>query len=108
MNGHPIYLKLLEEMAELHKRKMTDYGTDEDPFANIRASEDFGVPAWLGCLIRMHDKVHRLKTYAKKRTLANESVEDNLMDLAAYALIALTLFREGKDHNQDPAVESEK
>ena len=84
----------LKSLGDLHDKKQQDYGTDGDPFANVRAAEDFGVPAWLGCLIRMNDKMTRLKTFAKKGTLANESVEDSLRDLAVYSLIALLLYRE--------------
>jgi hypothetical protein len=86
----------LKALGTLHDKKQQDYGTDGDPFANVRAAEDFGVPAWLGCLIRMNDKMTRLKNFAKKRELANESVEDSLRDLAVYSLIALLLYREEK------------
>lgn len=82
------------EILELHARKQADYGKEIDPFANIRASEDFGVPAWKGSLIRMNDKVTRLKTFSEKGVLANESVEDSMADIAVYAIIALCLYRE--------------
>lgn len=95
-HGLSSYYKILEEMADLHERKARDYGTGEDPLANIRASEEFGVPAWLGAVLRGNDKMKRLKAYAINGTLANEGVEDSLMDLAAYAMIALVLFRETK------------
>lgn len=84
----------LLSLGELHDKKQQDYGTEADPFANVRAAEDFGVPAWLGCLIRMNDKMTRLKTFAKKGSLSNESVEDSLRDLAVYSLIALCLYKE--------------
>ena len=87
----------LEKLGKLHDRKQQDYGTDTDPFANVRASEDFGVAAWMGCLIRMNDKVQRLKTFCKTGELSNEGVEDSLQDLAVYSLIALCLFKEKKD-----------
>lgn len=84
----------LEEIADLHDKKQADYGTDEDPFANVRASEEFGIPAWKGAALRANDKMSRLKTFCNKGSLTNESVEDSLKDLAVYALIALVLFRE--------------
>ncbi len=84
----------LKSLGELHDRKQRDYGTDSDPFANVRASEDFGIPAWMGCLIRMNDKVQRLKTFCKTGELSNEGVEDSFRDLAVYSIIALCLFRE--------------
>ncbi len=92
--GDPRFLALLDEIEALHAAKQRDYGTSQDPFANVRASGEWGVDAWIGALIRATDKVKRLQTYATKRTLANEGVEDSLMDLAVYALIALVLFRE--------------
>lgn len=94
--GDEKYLALLEEMKALHIRKATDYGRDHDPLANIRSSEDIGIPAWKGAWLRAKDKVTRIDTYCRKGTLANEGVGDSLMDLAAYALIALRLFREEK------------
>lgn len=84
----------LLEMKDLHLKKGADYGSDQDPFSNVRASEDFGVPAWLGAVIRGNDKMSRLKTFATKRILENESVEDSLIDLAVYSVIALVLYRE--------------
>lgn len=85
---------ILAEMQALHDKKAADYGRDEDPFANVRASEDFNVPGWQGCLIRANDKMRRLQTYSKKGKLANEGVEDSLLDLAVYSVIALVLWRE--------------
>jgi len=88
---------ILEELRELHERKGADYGTDEDQLANIRASEGFGVQAWMGAVLRANDKMSRLKTFCRKGMLRNESVEDSLRDLAVYAIISLQLYREGKD-----------
>jgi hypothetical protein len=86
--------RLLEECGELHDRKQRDYGTDADPFANVRAGAQFGVPAWVAAAIRMADKLRRLQTFATKGELANESAEDAFKDLAVYALIGLCLYRE--------------
>ena len=93
--GDAEVLALLDEVREMHIRKSADYGDGEDPLANIRASEGFDVPAWVGALIRANDKMIRLQTAARGQTLVNESIEDSLLDLASYALIALKLFREG-------------
>lgn len=85
---------VLAEMAALHAKKNADYGTNEDPFANVRATEDFGLPAWLGAVMRANDKMSRLKAFAQKGVLQNEPVEDSLIDLANYAVIGLCLWRE--------------
>jgi hypothetical protein len=95
--GDPRYLQILEDMRELHVRKAADYGDqdDNDPLANIRRGAKLvRIPAWQGAMLRANDKVVRIEQYIKKGTLANEGVEDSLMDLAAYALLALVLFRE--------------
>lgn len=85
---------IIDELKELHDRKQADYGTDEDPFANVRMSEDFGIPAWVGCMMRANDKMKRLQTQAIKGRLQNESAEDGFLDLAVYAIIGLILYRE--------------
>ena len=90
--------ELLKEIGELHDRKQEDYGSDDDPFANLRGSEKWGIPAWLGALVRLNDKVVRLQAFARKRKLANESAEDSMRDIAVYAIIALVLYeQEGQD-----------
>ena len=85
---------LLREMGELHDRKQADYGTDDDPFANVRAASDWGVPAWVGAMIRATDKVRRLMKLARGRRLENECARDSFLDLAVYAIIALLLWEE--------------
>lgn len=85
---------IVNELSELHARKASDYGSDEDPLANIRACRDFGIEPWVGALLRLNDKVYRLKRFAVRGTLQNESAEDSLRDIAVYAIIALGLLRE--------------
>jgi len=48
-------------------------------------------------LVRLNDKIVRLKSFAKKGKLANESAKDSMMDIAVYALIALILYEEEKN-----------
>lgn len=74
--------ELLDEMRALHDAKASDYGE------NLKAAEAFGVPSWVGCLIRANDKMARLQTFAKKGSLKNENALDSLIDLANYALLA--------------------
>lgn len=89
------FQQALHEIEALHFKKQQDYGRPTDPFANVRASTDFGIPAWVGTLVRANDKMKRLQKAASSGTLANEGIEDSLMDLATYAIIALVLWREG-------------
>lgn len=94
MRGDPRFRKLLDTLAELHEKKMADYGTGDDPFANVRQSAEFGVDPWVGALIRENDKTKRLQSFLKNGRLENESVQDSLMDKASYSLIALILYNE--------------
>jgi len=91
---------VLREMKRLHDKKQLDYGSKKDPFANVRGSEQFGIPGWLGAVLRANDKMSRLKSFAEKGVLANEPLEDSLIDLANYAVIALVLYREENDDGE--------
>jgi hypothetical protein len=92
--GDSRFHALLQQIGALHDKKQSDYGKDTDPFANVRASRNWGVAPWVGALVRLNDKVSRLQSFATKGSLANESAEDSMMDIAVYALIALILYRE--------------
>ena len=90
------FLDLLEELRSLHLSKSQDYGSESDPLANIRQGAEFvGIEAWRGCLVRVADKVQRLKTFCRTGRLVHEGVRDTLLDLSAYSLLAIVLFDEG-------------
>jgi hypothetical protein len=97
---HPVsraFFDLCDSLKEMHRRKSRDYGcpSGEDPLANIRNGAKFvGIPAWKGAMVRLSDKVTRLAAYNATGRLENESLEDNLADLASYSLLALLLHRE--------------
>jgi hypothetical protein len=92
------FLELLEELRQLHLSKSQDYGSESDPLANIRSGADFvNIEPWRGCLVRVADKVQRLKTYCKTGRLVHEGVRDTLLDLSAYSLLAIVLFDEGRN-----------
>lgn len=93
---HPGFHAVIEEVMAAHLSKGHDYGTADDTFANVRASEEFGVPAWQGVAIRMNDKMSRIKSFCRNGTLKHESIEDAFLDLCNYAAIALVLYREAK------------
>ena len=94
------YLEKLEQMKDLHIRKNAGYaGHNPDAWANFRMAEAFGVTALDGCLVRMSDKYIRVANLMKDSALdqVGENVKDTLMDLAAYALIAICLLEESED-----------
>jgi hypothetical protein len=91
------FFDLCDSLKEMHRRKSRDYGcpSGEDPLANIRNGAAFvGIPSWKGAMVRLSDKVTRLAAYNATGRLENESLEDNLFDLASYSLLALLLHRE--------------
>ena len=90
------FLDLLDEMRRLHESKSKDYGSETDPLANIRQGAEFvGIEPWRGCMVRIADKVQRLKTFCRTGRLVHEGVRDTLLDLSAYSLLAIVLFDEG-------------
>lgn len=95
--GSLAFMEILEEIRQTHIKKSQDYGDPLDALANIRSGAEFvGIEPWRGCLVRVADKMQRIKSYCRDGRLANEGFEDALLDLASYAIIALIMFREGK------------
>ena len=93
LTGDPEFEKVIQEVLEMHRRKGADYGTDQDFFANVSQSALWGIDPWVGAMLRLNDKVIRLQQAATRGSLANEGVEDSMLDIATYAIIALCLFR---------------
>lgn len=48
-------------------------------------------------MVRIADKVQRLRTYCQTGRLVHEGVRDTLLDLSAYSLLAIVLFDEGQN-----------
>jgi len=98
--GNPEYLKLLDEMKEMHLAKSAGYaGDNPDHWANFRMSTMLGITPFKGCLVRMSDKFIRIcnLTSNPNNDKVGESIMDTLLDLAVYSLIAICLYREGRD-----------
>lgn len=95
--GSREFLAILEELKTLHLAKTLDYGVDEDALSNIRQSADVvNMPAWAGCILRISDKMHRLKAFFRRGKCEFDGIEDTLKDIACYSAIALVLYREGQ------------
>lgn len=94
MTGHPDYKLILDEMWELHCRKASSYGSDEDPLANLRSGERFGMTAWKRCLVEAESAFYRMENYCNGRNTSDENAENALMDAAAFSLLGLLFLRE--------------
>lgn len=80
---YELHKSLCFDAALLMADKNADYATETDPFRNFRM---FGE---LGILVRMSDKLARLRTFSERGTLAvsDESVRDTILDLINYAVL---------------------
>lgn len=103
---HPLserFHDVLIEVGAMHDAKQADYGSQYDPFANIRESEKLGVPSWGGAALRMNDKMVRIQKAVRdtldtgKPNLRNEGVKDSFLDMAVYAIIGLVCYEDWED-----------
>jgi hypothetical protein len=86
----------LGDLMETLKKKQNDYTGGGDPFANFRLSTLEGVEPTTGLMIRVQDKMQRIRTYLKKGELFvdGEGFEDAIEDVIGYMLILKGLLRE--------------
>ncbi len=92
------FFDLCDQLKEMHRRKSSDYGSADDPLANIRNGAEFvGIEPWRAAMVRLSDKVTRLATYCRTGSLTFEGVEDTLFDLASYSLLTLLTHREARN-----------
>lgn len=93
---NPEFKKLLDQMLDTHNRKAHDYASDEDLYKNFRVCEMMGLSPFKGIIVRLCDKFSRITGFAQKETLKvkDESIEDTLLDMANYCLLAILLRRE--------------
>jgi hypothetical protein len=97
------FMELTEQMKDIHKRKNAGYAGDcDDPWANFRQSELFGISSFDGCMIRLSDKFIRVANLRKNlnNDKVGESIKDTLIDLANYAIIAYCLYEEEEEKKQ--------
>ena len=86
------FLNKLEEgfknNLKIAKLKNSDYAIGSDAFLNFRACEALNIPAEIGLLVRMTDKLTRISNLLnKKASVKNETITDTLSDLANYGMI---------------------
>ena len=95
---HPdIFEEILKNMSETHRKKNHDYGD-----AAHLGYLEMGMPYYLGIIF---NKYHRLKTLTlgkERRMVLDESVEDTLLDLANYAVLALESLKRDGQKQQGP------
>jgi hypothetical protein len=83
MSRIEIYQQIVGEMEQLYIAKNADYGNS--------VGETFNHYGLVSFLVRLEDKLNRLRTLNQKEEAAvkDEKIEDTLQDLANYAILAL-------------------
>ena len=77
--------QITNEMFDLYKRKNADYGNSV-----AKTFDEYGLVSFL---VRIEDKLNRVSTLTKKSSteqqVKDEKIEDTLLDLANYSIMAL-------------------
>lgn len=87
-------LQMHDQVGKLAREVMTaknhDYAHDNDVFRNFRR---YGT---LGVLVRLSDKLARLDSFEENKEfkVANEKLEDTIVDIINYAVIYLAMKQE--------------
>lgn len=77
-----LHREILEQIHDIYVKKNADYGNS--------FSEQFETYGLLSALIRLDDKMRRLKQLSRNEAqVKNESIEDTLIDLAGYCVLTL-------------------
>ena len=86
MNNIELHKKMLDDMHNLYITKNHDYGNSvHDTY------EKYGLTSFL---VRIEDKLNRARTLSKNDAkVNNEKIEDTLMDMANYAILAVMELR---------------
>lgn len=95
-NKIKLHQELIDYLHNLYITKNADYGDSvHDTF------EKYGLTSFL---VRLEDKLNRARTLSTKQALVHdEKIEDTLLDMANYAILAVIELRnqEDKHGNQD-------
>lgn len=95
--------KFFGDCIEISRKKNADYtGGASDPFSNFRSVEVLGIPAEVGFLTRMMDKMKRVASFVEKGELQvkDESVTDTLKDPANYSCLLAGLIKANNEKNK--------
>lgn len=99
--NHEQFIAHIEESyrkgVDLVRKKNQDYGNPSNPWLNFEMARLVGVPIERAILIRMSDKLARVSNLLEKEpSVAEEKIEDSLLDLANYAVILMAYLDDQK------------
>lgn len=85
---------------DIMKKKNADYASESDPFLNFRGATSLGITVEQGILVRMQDKMSRIANLIQRPAqVADEKIEDTLIDLANYSAILHAFLNIHKDYH---------
>nr|DAI46728.1 MAG TPA: Nucleotide modification associated domain 1 [Caudoviricetes sp.] len=88
------FKEITEKMSDTYKRKNHDYG---NAFSEIY--DELGINYGYG---KIREKVNRIKTLKDNEAqVANEPLEDALLDCANYCILTLMEYQKRKEHGTD-------
>ena len=89
--------------------KRQDYSGKEDPYANFRMSEFVGVEPWRGVMVRLMDKLSRVRHIMESGEVLvkDESIKDTLGDVINYTKILGGLIFESTEDDLDRTPDKE-
>ena len=102
------YLKIIDNLKSTFLKKDADYGSAVKN--NYDQFESYGYKEGLKYVLgRISEKYHRLLnlTYSNEQPKVNESIQDTLLDLANYSILALISYNEHQE-NQHPLFTPDK
>lgn len=89
------FILLTKQMADTYSAKNSDYGS-----SFTETYKKFGL---IAPIVRMHDKLGRVSTLTTRaQRVRDESIEDTLLDLAAYAIMSVIELRRDKPSTTEP------
>ena len=88
-----------DNMFAITSRKNQDYAESADTFKNFRQCELLGICRGdKGILVRMSDKMTRIANLLDHDShVADEKIEDTLIDLSVYAIILSIYLKEQRE-----------
>ena len=89
--GHPEYLRLVDEIRDLHAVKSSGYGTGTDPMANFTAvAELTGQPRYLYPVHRSIEKLTRVLSLHEQGRA--DELQEEFLDVASLLLCAAAML----------------
>lgn len=99
--GHPEYMKLLEERLELHLEKSGGYGTNADPMANFTlVAQATGEPRYVYPVLRSLEKITRIISLHGQGRVSE--LEEEFKDIASLMDCAAAMLREDSGNGRIP------